>query len=96
MYYIDMPDATVINNWIQAGHRGADLFEPIGGGHPSQTQRYFFSEHYSLDINNNDNNSILWAEAIWDTLLAKYPHILGPVNPYNAQITAMFGNQGGY
>jgi hypothetical protein len=33
---------------------------------------------------------------IWEFLEQNYPEMLGPVNPYNANITALFGNQGGY
>ncbi|KNC50626.1 uncharacterized protein AMSG_11616, partial [Thecamonas trahens ATCC 50062] len=40
--------------------------------------------------------STLWADAIWTILETNIPHVLGPVNPHNAAITAMFGDQGGH
>jgi len=39
---------------------------------------------------------VLWANAIWDHIEQTWPNLLGPVNPYNAEIEKMFGNQGGY
>jgi len=33
---------------------------------------------------------------LWNDLETKYPHIIGPVNPNNAEIEKLFGNQGGY
>ncbi len=40
--------------------------------------------------------SMKWADAIWTALENTYPSFLGPVNPHNAEITSLFGNQGGY
>jgi len=39
---------------------------------------------------------VLWAESVWNTLLAQLPQAIGPVNPRNAEIAQVFGNQGGY
>lgn len=60
------------------GNNGSDLYQPVGGGHPSQTAH------------------ALWADAIWNYMESNWPQILGPVNPYNSQIEAIFGDQGGY
>lgn len=38
----------------------------------------------------------LTAAAIWENLEKMFPDALGPVNPNNAKIKSMFGNQGGY
>jgi len=38
----------------------------------------------------------LLAEVIWSDLSTNRPSWLGTVNPFNAEITALFGNQGGY
>ncbi len=38
----------------------------------------------------------LIAEYIWGQLVANNPSTVGPVNPFNEQIAAKFGNQGGY
>jgi len=40
--------------------------------------------------------NVLWAEYIWRNIEKNWPWILGNVNPYNAEIEAMFGDQGGY
>lgn len=36
------------------------------------------------------------AKMIWNELVTKYPSFIGPVNPYNAEIYKMFGDQGGH
>lgn len=38
----------------------------------------------------------LVADTLWDYLSKNHPDWLGPVNPYNDQITQIFGDQGGY
>jgi len=38
----------------------------------------------------------LEAQVIWEWLEQKYPEALGPINPYNQLIQAIFGDQGGY
>jgi acyloxyacyl hydrolase len=38
----------------------------------------------------------LYADALWEFLENNYPDWLGPVNPYNDDVTKIFGNQGGY
>jgi len=38
----------------------------------------------------------LVSEALWKTLETEYPEVIGPVNPFNAEIQRTFGNQGGY
>lgn len=43
-----------------------------------------YFEHLQLDF----TDSLL--------LFAQHPDFIGPVNPHNAEIEAMFGNQGGY
>jgi len=40
--------------------------------------------------------NVLWADFIWNYMEKNWPEIIGPVNPFNAQIEKMFGNQGGY
>ena len=79
--YVDYPisEATV-QQWAAGGkgRAGKDLFEPIGGGHPSTTAH------------------ILMAQTIWAELEKNHPEIIGPVNPNNAKIASLFGNQGGY
>jgi len=77
-YFIECPDKQVIQSWLNAGRDGRDLYEAVGGAHPSQTQ------------------GILWNRAIWNTLLQHYPQVVGPVNPHNAEIARIFGNQHGY
>ena len=79
--YLDYPiDEAVVQQWAAGGHgrAGKDLFEPIGGGHPSTTAH------------------ILMAQTIWAELEKNHPEILGPVNPNNAKIAQLFGDQGGY
>jgi len=39
---------------------------------------------------------VLWADAIWNTIESQWPEVLGDVNPFNAEIESMFGDQGGY
>jgi len=38
----------------------------------------------------------LIAKIVWEKLEKEHPDFLGPVNPHNAEIQAIFGNQGGY
>ena len=38
----------------------------------------------------------LTADAIWKYIEQNVPDWLGPVNPFNDQITQIFGDQGGY
>ena len=38
----------------------------------------------------------LLSEVLWQWLEDYHPEVLGPVNPYNDQIQAIFGDQGGY
>jgi len=78
LYYMDHPDAEVVREWVKQGNNASDLFQPVGGGHPSQTA------------------VALWADLIWKNIEQNFPQILGPVNPYNDEIEAMFGDQGGY
>jgi acyloxyacyl hydrolase len=44
---------------------------------------------------NQISNSIT-ADWMWDDMLKNHPEILGDVNPNNAKIQALFGDQGGY
>lgn len=47
-------------------------------------------------FHSNQLGQALTAGAIWDNLEKMFPDALGPVNPNNAKIKSMFGNQGGY
>jgi acyloxyacyl hydrolase len=38
----------------------------------------------------------LMAKVVWDELLTKYPSFVGPINPHNAEIIKLFGEQGGH
>jgi acyloxyacyl hydrolase len=38
----------------------------------------------------------LIAEAVWDYIVQNKPSWIPPTNPFNAQIEALFGDQGGY
>ncbi len=38
----------------------------------------------------------LLAAHVWKEMLAKYPQAVGAVNPHNAEIRALFGDQGGF
>lgn len=38
----------------------------------------------------------LMSKMVWEELSTKYPSFIGPVNPYNAQIQKIFGEQGGH
>jgi len=44
----------------------------------------------------NQKGHKLMAEVAWDAMEQTYPHILGPVNPNNARIRTLFGDQGGH
>jgi len=37
MYYMDHPDAQIIQDWVKSGNDAKDLFQEVGGAHPSQT-----------------------------------------------------------
>lgn len=39
---------------------------------------------------------MLTADYLWKQVSANWPDLLGSVNPNNAQITQLFGDQGGY
>lgn len=47
-------------------------------------------------FHSNQLGQALTAAAIWENLEKMFPDALGPVNPNNAKIKSMFGNQGGY
>lgn len=77
--YVDYPiNRTTVAQWAAAGKNPAELFEAVGGGHPSQTSH------------------ALTAAAVWAALEARAPAALGPVNPNNAEIAKVYGDQGGY
>ena len=77
--YVDYPiNRTTVAQWAAAGKNPAELFEAVGGGHPSQTSH------------------ALTAAAVWEALEARAPAALGPVNPNNAEIAKVYGDQGGY
>ena len=77
--YVDYPiNRTTVAQWAAAGKTPAELFEAVGGGHPSQTSH------------------ALTAAAVWAALEARAPAALGPVNPNNAEIAKVYGDQGGY
>jgi len=78
MHYIQNPDEGIVKGWIKQGNPGYQMYEAVGGGHPSTTQE------------------VLWAEAVWNNLLKEFPQAVGVVNSNNAEITKVFGNQGGY
>ncbi len=42
-----------------------------------------------------EGNTLL-AKGIWEEIAAKWPELLGAVNPNNAAILQQFGAQGGY
>ena len=44
----------------------------------------------------SQTGNALFAEAIWQDLLENRPQWLPQLNPFNANITALFGDQGGY
>lgn len=44
----------------------------------------------------NQIANALAADEYWKFLTRKHPDWLGPVNPFNDEITRIFGNQGGY
>jgi len=44
----------------------------------------------------SQTGNMLLAEQYWDWLAVNVPRAIGDVNPNNAQITATFGDQGGY
>jgi hypothetical protein len=39
---------------------------------------------------------MLTADYLWKQVQANWPELLGSVNPNNAQIAQLFGDQGGY
>lgn len=44
----------------------------------------------------SQSGHMLLAKNVWEVLEADYPDLLGPINPNNAEITKIFGDQGGY
>lgn len=44
----------------------------------------------------SQTGNVLLAQQIWADLKANFSQAIGPENPNNAQITALFGDQGGY
>jgi acyloxyacyl hydrolase len=44
----------------------------------------------------SQTGNFLLAETVWEDLLANKPSFLGAVNPHNADIARVFGDQGGY
>jgi len=67
-----------VKTWKSQGGDPSELFEIVGGGHPSQLDQE------------------LTAAAIWNVMVSEYPETIGAVNPNNAKIQKLFGDQGGY
>ena len=44
----------------------------------------------------SQTGNLLLAKDIWETLVELYPAAAGPINPHNAEIEEIFGNQGGH
>jgi hypothetical protein len=65
------------------------------GFHPSQLGNFLFAGECSLFSSLSRPNDNLLDE-VWGMLEKSYPSYLGPVNPNNAAIASIFGNQGGY
>ncbi|XP_069112303.1 acyloxyacyl hydrolase-like isoform X3 [Argopecten irradians] len=47
-------------------------------------------------FHSNQLGQALSAQVMWQNLETKYPDAIGPMNPFNDKIKAVFGNQGGY
>ena len=48
------------------------------------------------DLRPSQTSHALTAAAVWEALEARAPAALGPVNPNNAEIAKVYGDQGGY
>nr|XP_022342121.1 acyloxyacyl hydrolase-like [Crassostrea virginica]XP_022342122.1 acyloxyacyl hydrolase-like [Crassostrea virginica] len=47
-------------------------------------------------FHSNQLGQAMTAKTLWSNLEKMYPDVIGPENPNNAKIKALFGNQGGY
>ncbi|XP_060079937.1 acyloxyacyl hydrolase-like [Ylistrum balloti] len=47
-------------------------------------------------FHSNQLGQALTAQALWQNLETQYPEAIGPINPFNDKIHAIFGDQGGY
>ena len=80
LHYIDFPLQQVIDIWHSMGGETWQLIEPVDGFHPNQIA-----------------NSLL-AKVVWENLenSTNMSYWIPPKNPYNDEITRIFGDQGGY
>ena len=53
-------------------------------------------EEYPFCEVHSSTSHALPAAAVWAALEARAPAALGPVNPNNAEIAKVYGDQGGY
>lgn len=78
--YITCPLTTIVEDW-EKSHGKDKIWQLI-----EATDGF----HPNQLANN------LIAEHVWRFMEKKIPHFIGPVNPHNAKIAAIFGDQGGY
>jgi len=80
MTYFQTPLQEIIDEWNSEGGETWQLIEPIDGFHPNQIANALVATYMWNFINSNPN----------------FSHLIPPVNPNNAAITKIFGDQGGY
>jgi len=44
MYYMEHPDNSILAKWLKEGKDGRDLYQPVDGGHPSQTSQVLWAK----------------------------------------------------
>ena len=77
----DFPVAEVVTKWIEQGGEAWQLIEPVDGFHPNQQYQAIASD-------------LLWDKMV--TINQTIPGFLPTRNPHNAEIEAIFKDQGGY
>jgi acyloxyacyl hydrolase len=90
----------LIQDYVAAGGAAINVIEPVDGFHPSQageaTCFHRCAPPSPPPPPSPPAGNQLLAEVIWADLSANRPSWLPTVNPFNAEIAALFGDQGGY
>ncbi len=92
--YYPFPFNAIVDEWRQRGGHAYELIEPVDG--------YVRDDHDSrhtqarLRFHPGQIANALIADWLWRRLELDHPSFIGAVNPNNALIERLFGDQGGY
>ncbi len=100
---MENPFKKVINDWLDQGGEVNNKYVSVFSRY---TVKYKYVQYISFQLweliepvdslHPTQAAQPLIARALWDQLEREMPHVLGPVNPRNAEIRELFGDQGGH